>query len=405
MVLAAVVMELFLYGFLGAYLTHSFGFPFTIFTILWFYNTVIAIHRNDPFNEADGAAALIIDLNFTTPISFVFGVACGLIYAWAFQFVPRLRWEFWTVGWRLVDAPLTGANANELRRVPVFVFDTLFTWFGLAAALAGVAGNFLLGNYQPEVSSSMSLALGIVGIVLGAGGALYILFRWYTSDQPSDWLTFLYALAIIFYMLTPAVYDFLLSIRPFQQVLFHIALLLVTIVFAVLNVNYFSRRNERELALLANDVRAAPSQTTKGRIWAYWFTLYLPIFVVYLAGGITGELTLTTVNGKDERIGDLDSVAVVVFLTAVVVALIGLVIGYFRWRSPDKADWWISRADQTNRIINSNDDDERTALTTTRAAGAAYEQPAVATRTTTAVVRSRRPAMSAALAALQVKRH
>lgn len=339
MVLSSVVPEMALYGFLGAYLTGTVGFPFTIMALLWFYNTVIAIHRNDTLPPG-GVSDLIIDLNFVTPSSFLLGVALGIIYLWAFQLVPLLRFEFFDVGWPRRSTPAT--------RTPLFVFDTRFTWFVLAGAVAGISGNFVLGNFEPEVSHTLSLVIGIIGLVVGVGTAIYLLYRWFSSDQPSENLDGIFALALVFIMVTPAVYDYMVlgGLRPWQLPVFLVVLFVVVLVFWLWHVRYINRRTPDELLLLKADVRAHPSQSDPGRIFLRWAVLYVNLFVIYLVGGLVDNHTAVPVPGHNYEAGNARTVATVVFLTCLILALIGLIIGYVRWRSDTWRGYWVTRSDE-----------------------------------------------------------
>lgn len=374
MVLSSVVPEMALYGFLGAYFTGSIGFPFTIMAILWFYNTVIAIHRNDPLPPG-GVAQLIIDLNFVTPISFVLGVALGIIYLWAFQLVPLLRFELFDVGWP--------QRTDRGPRTPLFVFDTRFTFFVLAGALAGVAGNFVRGSFEPEVSHGVSLAIGIIGLIVGVGGALYLLVRWFTSDQPSENLDGIFALALAVIMTTPAIYDYMVlgDLRPWQLWVFLAALLLVVVVFWIWHWAFLARRSQRDNKLLLVDVRAHRSQRKPDRIALRWFLLYANIFVIYLVGGLIDNATAVPAPSGDYEAGNVAAVATYVFLTILVLGTIGLIVGYVRWRQDKWSSYWTVRRDEAVTSFNDaplfskaapDSSSSSSSFGTTRASNAAF---------------------------------
>lgn len=340
MVLSSVVPEMALYGFLGAYLTGTLGFPFVVMSLLWFYNTVIAIHRNDTLPPG-GVSELIIDLNFVTPSSFLLGVALGLIYLWAFQLVPLLRFEFFDVGW-------PRRSTTPAARTPLFVFDTRFTWFVLAGSLAGISGNFVLGNFGPEVSRGVALAIGIIGLVVGVGTILYLFYRWFSSEQPSENLDGIFALALVFIMVTPAIYDYMVlgGLRPWQLPVFLVVLFVVVLVFWLWHSWFLSNRSAEEQQLLLADVRGHSSQSSKGRIFLRWAVLYINLFIIYLVGGLVDNSTAVPVPGAHYEAGNVRTVATVVFLTCLVLAIIGLIIGYVRWRSDAWRDYWVTRSDE-----------------------------------------------------------
>jgi len=381
MVLSGVVPEILYFNFLGAWFTHSIWFPLGVTTVLWFMNTVIAIHRNDPFKEAadaevvsaafqsvlagasvdeavagaakalavaDSAADLIITLNFRTPATALLGVLLGLTVAWTFQLAPLLDPEPWSVR----------ARTSDESGDPVWVFNFSFVRFVLGGLAAAVGGNFVLGNFQPEVSQAWSLALGSALLVFGLLLIVYTLLRWFKSDQPSDWLNFGYALALAVLMVLPAIYDYLLGIRPYQGLLFQLALLLTSIVIALLTLRFFRNLSPQATTTLAQtDIRYTP---TSGRIWTRWLSLWAPLAIVYAVGWLRDETTLTVVDGKDKRIGDVVQVLLAVSLTAVVLELIFLTWGYLRWRQPRYADRWVNDEDQLAAypLLNNNNNND-----------------------------------------------
>lgn len=347
MSLTALVPEMALYGFVGAYASHTIGLPITAVFILWFLTASIASHRNDPLDTT--TADLIIALNFKVPISLLFGIGLGLIYAWAFRFVPLVQWEFWTVSWRFLppDAPPSVTDDHVGRnRTTVFVFNSLFTFYTLAVIVAAVGVFFLLGRFEPEVSSTVSLGIGFFALLVGGGVALYILFRWFVSDSPSDLLNFMFALAISFIALTPALYDFLLSFRPFNQVVFHIGLIVVLVAVAYFHWQFFASVDARTNLLLANDLRAAPSQTGLWSIGLRWFILWLIVALIYVAAGVTDELTFSAAAGT----GDLNTVLIVVFVVFLLLAFVGIAYGVWAWFAGDAYSSY-SRADQGNYLV------------------------------------------------------
>ncbi len=332
MVLAGVVPELAYYGLLGAFFTHTIGFPFTLLALLWFYNTVIAVHRNDPFAPAD----LVIALNFTTPSIFPLGVALGLLYAWLLRTAPLLRWELWRVRRR----PDTDGLFADI----VFYYQGTVTLIALAAALAAVGVNFLRDKFEPEVSSGASTAIGVAALVLGVGAALLLLARLALSNVPGDRLDFGFTVALALYMILPATYDYLVRYRPLQILAFQVALALVTLLVTATHVAYARRLGAQPETLLAlrSDPRVAPSQLSMRSIVLRWFTLWLLSAIIYFVGGIADDSTALFDEGKQMKIGDVESVAIVVLFTTLVLIAFGALIGICIWRTPEQeaAEQW-----------------------------------------------------------------
>ena len=402
MVLSGVVPEIFYFNFLGAWFTHSPWFSLGVTALLWFMNTVIAVHRNDKFGEssladssaamianafeqvlnsapaladvgaqsvsgsrtqfdtsfvADSAADLIITLNFRTPVSGILGTLLGLTVVWAFQLPPLLDPYLWHVRKRLsmlfnrqMMRPNTAQQQeffddqrdNATDRLPVWVVDASVPRFIAGGVLAGAAGNFLLGNFEPEVPPNSSLAIGIAGMVFGLWLAIYTLIRWYRSESPSDHLNFGYSIALVAYMVLPAIYDFLLNIRPHQGYLFQAGLALVSIVTVFASIRFFRRLSFMEVQWLEDDVRYSSYEASSSRQWTRWLSLWIPLAIIYLVAWIRDEQTQREVEGEDKTIGDVTQVLLAVAAAWVVLEIVFLIWGYFRWRKPRNASRWIS---------------------------------------------------------------
>lgn len=328
MVLAGVVPEIALYMHLGAHMTHSYWYPLGVLALLWFMNTVVAIHRADPFDESDGGAPmLIILLNFVTPSAAILGAATGVLYASVFQLPPLLDPELWRV--------YRGADG-----VNVWLFNAGFWRFSLAGVAAGVGGNFLLGNFEPEVSSSASLVLGLTLLIGGVLVILYTWARWIFTSHPSDWLNALSALFLVLYMLTPALYDFTLQddSRLLAGLLVQLYLAAISVI-AVFSFKAFYNKvyNDTELEkLVQNDVRFMDSSNTTRRQFVRWGSIWVPVAIVYIVGWWRDWATLTPAMGEDAQVGDPIQVALGVAITQIALLFIGLVWAWINWRYVDK---------------------------------------------------------------------
>jgi len=373
MLLSSVVLTLALYGFVGAYFTGSLGFSFVVIGLLWFFNTVVAAYRSAIFDPNVDPSALIVDVNFATPIAFVLGSALGLLYLWALQLVPLLRFELFDVGW-------PSDSARSAARTPLFVFDTRFTWFALAGVVAGTAGNFLRGAFEPEVGHTVSLVLGVAALVLALGAMLYLLYLWFSSAQPSENLDGVFALALVFLAVTPAVYNYMVlaNLRPWSLVVFLLVLLVVVVAFWRWHVYVLHSGNDDERALLlANDVRAHESQASKGRIFTRWATLYLVLLLLYLVGGIVDNATAIVVGTDTYESGNVRTVIVFVFLTALTLAIVGALLGCLRWRRAPWSRYWVWRAEErAGAPLLPQTSGARPAMRTSSAAPARVPRPA-----------------------------
>lgn len=321
MSLSALVPAMATYGFIAAYYTHSIGFATTILVLLWYMTIVLASHRNDPGTVSE----LLIVLNFKLPLALLVGIALGLIYAWALRFVPLLRWELWTVAWRVLPptAP-TAANDDPVGngRTVVFVHDSSFTWFALSA-VAIIAGiYFVAGSFEPEVSGTLSLFVGLFLAVVGLTLLLYVFFRWWRADHPSYWLDATFALSLLFLALVPLLYSSIFTSRVLALLLFYAGLTLVSVLSAAAHIRFFWYTEARFQLLLANDVRAAPSQSSTMRIALRWLVLWLLVALIYVAAS-----TAESLSG-----GNLNTVLLVTVIVSLLLALLGLLIGFVQWR-------------------------------------------------------------------------
>lgn len=324
MVLSGAVIEFCYYGVLGAYFTHSWLFPIAVVSLFWFFNILVAVHRNDPFRESTSTSDLIIKLDFATPLSLLFGTALGLAIVWAFQLPPLLDPEFWHVR----------RSLTEERAQPIWIFDFSVGRFVIGAVVAAAGVDLLLGDFQPELTALGSVVLGVLALIIGLGLAVYSLFRWYTSPYASDWLTLGFIFALMFYAAVPAVYDFLLFIRPNQGWLLQLALALVTLGVVLISVRYFTLMSMDQRAALRSDVRYSNTGTTPRQLWTRWLVLYIPLALIYLVGWIRDEQTQhVVVGGAAPTIGDIEQVQLIVALTTVILFMIFMVLGLFRWRS------------------------------------------------------------------------
>lgn len=367
MVLSGVVPELFYFNFLGAWFTHSPWFGLGVTLVLWVINTIVAVHRNDeigtveggpaslatPLFVAESTADLIITLNFRVTVASVVGTVVGLTVAWAFQLPPLLDPQLWHVRKRLSailpQPPPFGdfAQAPELTS-PVWAFNFSFPRFAVGGVTAGIGANFLIGFFQPEVSPGTSTVIGVSLLAFGLALAIYTLIRWYKSDQPSDWLNFGYALALVFLMILPAIYDYGLEIRPNQGWLFQLGLAIVVIVIALLSVRFFKKLEPAARADLAQrDPRYSPDETTTSRIWGRWLSLWLPLAIIYLVGWLRDEMTAQPVPGQPDKPtqGDVTQVLLAISLTAIVLEALFLLWGFFRWRTDKRVVQWITDED------------------------------------------------------------
>lgn len=323
MSLSSVVLDMALYGFLGAFTTQTMGFPFVVMTLLWFYNTTIAVYRNEPVSETDSTAALIVRLNFTTAAAFVPAAFLGLLFAFVFQFAPLVRWELWHV------------PRFKMRNNPVWVSQGRFSYFALGGCAAVIGFNFLACRFVPEVSAETSLLIGFVLMLLGLLTVVKVTWSWYSSPNPSENLDGLMAYAIAFLAATPVAYDFLLGIRPFQHIAFHLVLILGCFSSAWFHYTFFRNLTPEKNALIKSDVRADPSQSSARRIFWRWFTTWLVLAILYIVGGIVDELTVT----NDSASGDVESVAIVVFFAIAFLFVVGVISGGCRWWSPFYSEW------------------------------------------------------------------
>lgn len=320
MSLNALVPAMAVYGFIGAYYTHSIGFPATILVLLWYMTIVVATYRDEI------AAALLITLNLKLPLVLLVGVLLGFIYAWALRFVPLLRWEPWTVGWRMLPPTAPPAASDDPvgsnGRTVVFVRDGAFTWFALSA-VAIVAGiYFIAGSFEPEVSGTLSLVIGMLLAVIGITTLLYAFFRWWRADHPSYWLDAIFALSLLFLALVPLLYSSVFTNRALALLLFYGGLTLVVVLSAAAHIRFFWYTEARLQMLLANDVRAAPSQAGTARILLRWLTLWLVVAALYIAA-----TTADSFSG-----GNFDTVFLTTLIVALLLALLGLLIGFVQWR-------------------------------------------------------------------------
>ena len=333
--LAFIVPQMAYYGFLGTYFTHSLGFVATGVLLFWVFLFSIAQYRDES----------VFDLNLRVPFSLVLGAVVGLLFSWALQLMPLLRWELWAVGWRVLgDNVAADDHANNGRAV-AYAFDA--TLVSLVVSLASiVAGEqFLIGNFEPEVAGNTSLVLGVLLLLFGFISFFWILFFWlWRSPGPGDWLTMLGAMAIIVLALVPLLFNVLLSIRPLNQVVFHIGLIVTTTVFAALHVRFFKNLDSNNWTLLYNDVRAAPSQASAWRIALRWFLFWFVSATIYALGGIALEVSD-------------DSLSTTLFVVAfgmLFLTVIAIVLGYFRRSS--WAHFYISRTDvHTNHYLAPSD--------------------------------------------------
>lgn len=319
--LSFFVPQMALYGFTSAYFTGGIGLGTTAVLLLWVFIVSVAQYRDGADIEPDrGVAGLIIDLNLRVPVSVLFGVLLGLLYNWAFQLVPLLTWDLWTVGWRFLPPGVAADDHASRGRSVVFAFDSAFTvlFFGFVALVAAV--EFLVGAFQPELSGGSSTAVGLVLLLTGLALVIWVLVTWWRSPLPGDWLNSLCALALGALALTPLLFNLLVNIRPLNQLVFHIGLILTVTIFAALHVRFFKNIDSLLLTQLHNDVRAAPSQSSATRIVGRWFVLWLNLAIIYTAAGIATEVS-------DDSLG---TTLLVVGVTALLMAVFALVFGYFR---------------------------------------------------------------------------
>lgn len=367
--LSGVVPELWFYGFLGAYFTHSLWFSLGVAAILWWMNTVVAVHRNDQFLPTsqldalskaviaiadgssiedaakamqsevfDSAADMIVALNLLTPVSILFGVVLGLTVVWALQLPPLLNVELWQLR---AQQNLDSVNGKNRYQPPVWFINTSVPRFVLGSITAAVAVNFLLRRFEPLITRGASVGVGILLLVIGLSTALYTLFRWYTSERPADWLNYGYAFALVFLMLTPIAYDFLLSIRPNQGWIFQLVLLAVVVATVIVSVRFFARVQTNPLLsqALVTDIRANDEETRTPRQRARWFVLWLPVAVVYLVAWIRDEQTQEPIPGTRATAGSIGQVLVVVIVASSIFTIIFAFVGISRWQTQRYALW------------------------------------------------------------------
>jgi hypothetical protein len=320
--MSAFVPAFALIGFTLAMFTNTLGAPATIgLLLIW-----------------------IMSLDAKTSLSLAFGTVLGLLYAWAFRLAPLLRWELWRGGWRILPHQAPGATVDDpvgSGRVMVFVFDPRPTLYLLSATVAW-AGAFFLFN---EIATLFS---GVALLLLGVGAAVYILFTWYTSESPSHWLTAGFSLAATAILLTPLLYTVNFETRFVNQVLFHIVLLLLVVLIAVLHVRWLTLASSPSRQSLANDTRAAPSQTSAWRVALRWILVWLVLAVLYLAAGIADVW----------RDGSVDIIVRTVFVTSLVLGAIAFAVGsFFWWRDSSYAYYTISSVDDAAGVAAAVDEE------------------------------------------------
>jgi len=354
-VLSGVVPEIALFVHLGTHLTQSFWFVAALIMYIWYANTVVAVHRNDRFDEADGPAGLIILLNFVTPSPVLLASFTGLLYARAFQLAPLLDPELWRV-YRRYDA--RDDNDGAASRQPIWVFDSSFWRFAFGAIAAAVGGNFVLLNFTPEVSQAASIGIGVFLLVFGLGLIIYTTYRWLQSPLPSDWLTALSAYLLALYAIAPVFYDFLLAFRPFQGIALQAYLVAVTFVavYSSRALHASVQRDDDKRAAVRGDVRFTRLDATAGRQWTRWATVWLPIAIVYIVGQIVDNQTLEENNGQDKLAGDAVQVALWVALTQIVLIVVALIIDALRWRQPQYASLKIQGEQPLGAVLGTDAD-------------------------------------------------
>lgn len=356
MSLAALIPHLLFAGFIGAYFTHSLWFSLAVAALLWWLAGTVALHRNDQVVQIDNVVAalsavlesaspidalaaplqqvfnssaeLIVALNFTTPVSILFGIALGLSAVWAFQLPPLLSIEMWSL--RKID---------ETQSVWFYHFS--IPRFLLGAIAAILAGFFLRGHFQLILSANASLAVGLFVLVIGLALMIFSLMQWLRSTQPSHRLNLGYALALLAFTLLPFLYTFFESIRPFQGWLFHIGFIILTCITIFLSIRYYNGIDaERQLAL-SYDVRYTLHEARPWRQIERWLVLYLPLALIYLVAWIRDEQTQApVVPGSDETAGDIVQVLLAVALTALLLNACVCACGFVRWHKPDNVTRW-----------------------------------------------------------------
>lgn len=313
--LASFVPSFWFYGFLGAYFTHSLWLSLGIAAILWWMSDVVgALH---PENSRDA----IVALNFLAPVSLVTGVIVGLLAVWAFQLVPLLDIELWRIKQGTTAA---GDDATNRGGAPVWVFEQTAAVFLLALITLLVGIDFLAERY--DLSSTVSLTLGVVLIVLGGGALLVTLVRWYKSAAPADWLNFGYSLAFLFFGATSVVYNRVE--RPNNGWIFQIALFFVFLFTVLLSKRFFRRLTPEVAAALSHsDVRGSMP-----RQWSRWLVLYVPTALVYLLAWLVDVYTEA----------GLEQVLLAVTLLSLLIEFTLVLLGWWWWRRSTFKLRWVS---------------------------------------------------------------
>ncbi len=283
------------------------------------FELAFATHTIGAGASAGLLAVWLFDIEVQRSGSLVLGIALGLIYSWAFRFVPLLRWDLWRVGWRYLPRDATGALVDDptgAARVPVFIHDRRTTLYALAVALVWLGG--VLVSIAATTGAQL---LAFLLIALGVSSALYIAFLWFTSDTPSSWLTLTTAVIITALLAATLINTGETPDSVLRQLLLQAALFFLAVLGAILQLRIYWSANAAQRQLFADDVRAAPSQCSATSVALRWFFVWLIPAVLYAATGIA------------LAVSDSDAVLPTVVVTAVVLGLVGIGFGaYYWWR-------------------------------------------------------------------------